>query len=1106
MNTNLIYCSVFLSKETLYYFRTFLLSMKLYSKMDTFDILVLTSKGLQKDVELISEGFDIQVKTLIMECNTIEQTVLSRFKVFEYDNISQYTKLFYLDTDILIHGDIRNLFNIPKEDKIYGVNEPDITIESIHHGGLLFDFTNVDKNTPGVNAGALIFNNTHTIKELFLTILNDVAKLTIKMPSADQAFLNYHCITKQLFGKNILGNYLFMTNKMGPVSPLSKTNYIMNHFYGGGTKLPKEKRIMYHFQHLVESLSQVNEDDSVIMFKCFSWGSGSIVFDKDGVLVTSWGRGKYNNVGNNIYRATWGGISHLIIFNKDYTKYTSLRMNNMYYDSGLIQTIYKDTIPPPSAKLAEPIVGDKCLVYFCVFYNKTYLELLETLLVSLKIFSPYNENIEFLVLISPSLVSDVHTLINKLQIPIHIKTFDFQSQHEAGCARLHVFDYEFINDYSKILYLDTDIIIQGDIMKLFDSLKEDKIYAKKEYDIYGAGHGGYFFDFTQMSKDMPSLNSGTLLFKNSAATRAMFYDINLHIKQLKQKTNFLPLCMDQPFIAYHLIKNSMCDLESISDYVFLSGEFNEDLNNPRLSSNAVLSHFTWPIGNATNKMTRMKYHLKSLLEDYSKRQVDSFVFVDKSYSWKEDTITFKADGVLQMNESSHKYTMINNTTAVLHINNSKFIFMTRAPEKPSILPVWIDIQTIYYSLERRLPSFNILLATIGRPSLQRMLYSLSAQLDPIDCVTIVFDNTKELPKTFDFSAFRCKVNIHCEPVKLGYWGHGIRNKYANLLEKRDYIMHGDDDDIYPSDCFKLLRNDCTNPDTLYVGKMMHGNGGRSLENNKLIIGDSGTTSGIIPYELNKTGRWGYIYGGDGMFNKQIEQKAKAIHYVSYTIYLNRPDTTKFNKDLYCFWAGKNKMSDQRASCLNKLISNTGCNVILITDESLEKYILPDHPLHQAYRYLSDTQKSDYVRIYLMNFYGGAYSDIKEPGGSWAKYYDDLYSSNYWICGFQEQNHYDIGWKDFQCQYKELVGTNAFIAKPNTPLTNELYSEMIAYLDSKLLELKLNPAKGPQDCSEKGTGYPIEWVGIIQLYHKICYKYKKYLLNTLPRPNFTENYR
>jgi lipopolysaccharide biosynthesis glycosyltransferase len=1063
--------------------------------MDTFDILVLTSKGLQKDVEIILEQFGIQVKTMIMECNTIEQTVLSRFKIFDYLNISQYTKLFYLDTDILIHGDITQLFNIPTEDKIYGVNEPNMTIESIHHGGGLFDFTHVNKNTPGVNAGALIFNNTDTMKELFLVILYDVSRLTVKIPSADQAFLNYHCITKQLFGKNILDNYVFMSNKMEPVSPLSNTTYIMNHFYGGGTKLPKEKRIMYHFQHLVESLPQVNYDDSVIMFKCFAWGSGSIIFDKDGVLVTSWARGKYNNVGKNIYRATWGGILHLIIFNNNYTKYTSLRMDNMHYDGGVIQTIYKDTIPSPSEKLAEPVVGDKYLVYFCVFYNKAYLELLETLLLSLKLFSPYNENIEFLVLISPSLVSEVHTLINKLQMPIHIKTFDFQSQHEAGCARLHVFDYEFINDYSKILYLDTDIIIQGDLMKLFDSLKEEKIYAKKEYDIYGAGHGGYFFDFAKISKDTLSLNSGTLLFKNSAATRAMFYDINLHIKTLKSKTTLLPLCMDQPFIAYHLIKNSMCDLESISDYVFLSGEFNQDLNNPQLSSDAVLSHFTWPIGNATNKMTRMKCHLKSLLEDYSKRQIDSFVFLDKSYSWKDDTITFKADGLLQMNTSSHKYTMINNTTALLHINNSKFIFMTREPEKPSILPIWLDMNRLSYSLEKRLPSFNILLATVGRPTLQRMLYSLSAQLNPIDCVTIVFDNMKEVPKSFDYSTFTCKVNIYCEPVKLGYWGHGIRNKYANLLEKRDFIMHGDDDDIYPSDCFKLLRDDCTNPDILYVGKHTGKSGDIGRDTNDLTIGKCGTTSGIIPYELNKTGRWGHLIGGDGQFNKQIELKAKSIQYLSYVTYIIRPDVCHFIKNIYCFWPSTQHISEGVKGTLKKIMNVSQCNVILITPENLNTYIIKDYPLHTGYQYLSDTHKTDYLRIYFMNFYGGGYSDINEPGGSWDNAFSELYNSNYLICGYPETSYWGIAYEPYRGQYKELIRISGFVCKANTPLTNELYKEMLELVDKHLAKLVLH---SQNDSSKTNSVYPIgldEMRNVI--FHKVCVKYKKSILKNLP---------
>jgi hypothetical protein len=200
------------------------------------------------------------------------------------------------------------------------------------------------------------------------------------------------------------------------------------------------------------------------------------------------------------------------------------------------------------------------------------------------------------------------------------------------------------------------------------------------------------------------------------------------------------------------------------------------------------------------------------------------------------------------------------------------------------------------------------------------------------------------------------------------------------------------------------------------------------------------------------------------------------------------------------------MSQQRKNCLKKLIAISECNVILVTPENLNTYILEEHPLHSAYKYLSETHRSDYLRIYFMNFYGGGYSDIKEPSDSWSKSFDDLYNSNYWICGFKEKFPHDIGWKPYSNRFEELVGTSAFIAKPNTPLINEVYSEMIGFLDRKLLDLKMNPAKSPQDSSEKGTGYPIGWVEMLgKIYHKISYKYKSHLLHTLPRP-ITENYR
>jgi len=206
------------------------------------------------------------------------------------------------------------------------------------------------------------------------------------------------------------------------------------------------------------------------------------------------------------------------------------------------------------------------------------------------------------------MVDHVNALTKKLEIPLLIKLFDFQTEHQAGCARLHIFEYERIDEYSKILYLDTDIIIQGDLMKLFDSLEDDVLYAKSEYDIYGAGHGGLFFDFTKYDKTIQSLNSGVLLFKNSSSIKAIFHTINTHIANLKQTNTVWPACMDQPFISFHFIKNSMCNLEAISDYICLA-----EKAAPPLTSPVIIGHFTWPIGNPWHKMGRMKAHLQELI-------------------------------------------------------------------------------------------------------------------------------------------------------------------------------------------------------------------------------------------------------------------------------------------------------------------------------------------------------------------------------------------------------------------------------------------------------------------------------------------------------------
>jgi len=181
---------------------------------------------------------------------------------------------------------------------------------------------------------------------------------------------------------------------------------------------------------------------------------------------------------------------------------------------------------------------------------------------------------------------------------------------------------------------------------------------------------------------------------------------------------------------------------------------------------------------------------------------------------------------------------------------------------------------IYKEDQKRKHSFHILLATIGKISILRMLDLLKNQLTEIDFLTIVFDGEKSkkdnihtITKYCNEISFKCKVNIIIEDKNLGYWGHGIRNKHNNL--EGDFIYHIDDDDIIFDNTFDIIRKHCIDINMIYIFKII-------LENNKIIwktpkieLNHISTQSGIIPRELNKKGYWELKYGGDYNFYKSI---------------------------------------------------------------------------------------------------------------------------------------------------------------------------------------------------------------------------------------------
>jgi hypothetical protein len=221
--------------------------------------------------------------------------------------------------------------------------------------------------------------------------------------------------------------------------------------------------------------------------------------------------------------------------------------------------------------------------------------------------------------------------------------------------------------YEKVLYLDTDIIVQNDLNVLFNKEIDDCVYAVKEGPIGHEYFGGWFFDFSKFDKDAPAMNSGTLLFRPSSAIRKIFSDINAHIKRMKDAGEKLPICMDQPFLNYHLSINDKRDIEYLDTYILL---YNDNPPPPPMAPNdVILCHFSWPYGNARHKKERIEKYVTHILTNYDVLKKVSIhgAGVDLSantYSWNNGTIKFKKNGILETNWGNGTYMWLDiNTVA-----------------------------------------------------------------------------------------------------------------------------------------------------------------------------------------------------------------------------------------------------------------------------------------------------------------------------------------------------------------------------------------------------------------------------------------------------------
>jgi len=205
-------------------------------------------------------------------------------------------------------------------------------------------------------------------------------------------------------------------------------------------------------------------------------------------------------------------------------------------------------------------------------------------------------------------------------------------------------------------------------------------------------------------------------------------------------------------------------------------------------------------------------------------------------------------------------------------------------------------------------------------------------------------------------------------------------------------------------------------------------------------------------------------------------------------------------NIFCFWTGTNKMTPNRLGCMYNLRTQTDSNIILVTVENLHTFIKADDPLHEAYQYLSETHKCDYLRVYFMHHYGGGYTDIKSPRRSWAEAFQQMRDDpSKIINGYKEKGEHAIAYRPVADKWQMLCGNGSYILRPYTELTYRWYKAMLAKMDEKVAELRLHPATRYEDAKEWGGNYPLEWNEMLgRIFHRVLADFDGFILYTTPK--------
>jgi lipopolysaccharide biosynthesis glycosyltransferase len=245
------------------------------------------------------------------------------------------------------------------------------------------------------------------------------------------------------------------------------------------------------------------------------------------------------------------------------------------------------------------------LIYYAIGYNDKYISLLDIAIKSLMMYS----STDILVICDDSFLPKCKEILPERIL--YMTTPDSLTTADAAMQKLKIFDYENINSYDRVLFLDSDIIVHTSLEPFFNGVRRPGIlyvYTEREPQYEHKNLCFSLWNYTPEDFIMFKIhkvmvfNTGCFLFIRCPAMKFHFDEV-----RKMTKTHKGPFFFEQSFMNVYFNKLNATDRTVLTKLNYIMGASRDQ------DYKGFLAHFSHAPGHPDNKFESMKEYYSRML-------------------------------------------------------------------------------------------------------------------------------------------------------------------------------------------------------------------------------------------------------------------------------------------------------------------------------------------------------------------------------------------------------------------------------------------------------------------------------------------------------------